>query len=129
MKSVYIIIGGFLGSVFRFFLGRWLITSYHIPIGTLCVNVLGCFFLGWFLTYVHKRKAVKEEIVLMIGTGMIGSFTTFSTFSVETMQFIINQQLLIAIYYNILSIGLGLFTVYLGYKLAAYQNDKEGVKQ
>lgn len=80
-----VMVGGFLGGVCRYVLGERLYTESGFPFGTLCVNVAGCFFLGWLLTTVSQKSKVSRPLTLLGGTGFLGSFTTFSTFSAETV--------------------------------------------
>ena len=88
MNLLFVMIGGFFGAISRFALGEWIHTSNGFPLGTLFINLIGCFFLGWFLTFVSQKKKIRPELTLLIGTGFVGSFTTFSTFSVETLNLI-----------------------------------------
>ena len=88
MNLLFVMIGGFFGAISRFALGEWIHTSNGFPLGTLFINLIGCFFLGWFLTFVSQKKKIRPEFTLLIGTGFVGSFTTFSTFSVETLNLI-----------------------------------------
>jgi CrcB protein len=72
-------LGGAIGAVARYLLGE-AIPAESFPFGTLTVNVLGSFVLG-FVTFL----GVGEELLLFVGTGACGSFTTFSSFSVDTV--------------------------------------------
>ncbi|PLR79918.1 fluoride efflux transporter CrcB [Bacillus canaveralius] len=117
MNVLYVMIGGFFGAICRYALGEWLAAD-RFPIGTLTINLLGCLFLGWFLTSVSERKTVRPETVLFIGTGFTGSFTTFSAFSLETINLLKNGYELLAILYILASIILGILLVFIGYKLA-----------
>ncbi|WP_053363141.1 fluoride efflux transporter CrcB [Bacillus sp. FJAT-27251] len=122
MNALYIMAGGFVGSICRYVLGEW-ISVGSFPFGTLLVNLAGCFFLGWFLTYASKRGTIKAETALMIGTGFTGSFTTFSTFATETAV-LAGESLAEALLYIILSIGMGIVFSFLGYMAA----DGNGLK-
>lgn len=127
MKILIVMIGGFLGSIARFSLGEWVHTGNNFPYGTLLINLFGCFLLGWLLTYTAiKKNKISPEVTLLFGTGLIGSLTTFSTFSVETIQ-LFNQGLTIfAFLYVLSSTCLGLLFAYIGYKLATLMNNSEG---
>jgi CrcB protein len=122
MSVLFVMMGGFLGSVCRYILGEWGQATHAFPLGTLLINMAGCLFIGWFLTFITKRKNVNHTITLFVGTGFTGSFTTFSTFSVETIQLFQKGFLFLALLYVLLSIFLGLGLAYAGYKLAEYQN-------
>lgn len=118
MHAVYIGIGGFLGALARFLTGEWLQTNNGFPVGTLAVNLLGCFVLGWFLAFA-KRRRVRSELNLLIGTGFLGSFTTFSTFSVESIRLIDDGQFLFVVGYVLTTIIVGIGFAYLGFKLGS----------
>ncbi|WP_017755076.1 fluoride efflux transporter CrcB [Calidifontibacillus oryziterrae] len=116
MNVILIAIGGFLGAISRFAVGEWLQTNDAFPLETFVVNIIGCFILGWFLAFA-KREDMNNFATLFIGTGFLGSFTTFSTFSVEAIRLVINKQLLIAFLYSFTSITVGIGFAYLGYRL------------
>ncbi len=79
--------GGFLGSISRYFLS----TQVHLrlgsdfPYGTLVVNALGSFVLGTLAGYAYEHMAISEELRQSVTVGFLGAFTTFSTFSYETV--------------------------------------------
>lgn len=80
--------GGFLGAVARYGLSVWVQRSSGstFPWGTLVVNVLGCFVLGALMTLVQERSLVGPTARAFLSIGILGSFTTFSTFGVETFE-------------------------------------------
>src|SRR5690625_7508591 len=84
MQLLVVMLGGFLGTLSRYALGEWLPTSEGFPLTTLLVNLFGCLFLGWFFTFVGQNYRIDPLLVLSIGTGIIDSFTTFSSFLFET---------------------------------------------
>ncbi|MFZ0445939.1 MAG: fluoride efflux transporter CrcB [Bacillus sp. (in: firmicutes)] len=118
MNLLLVMIGGFFGAISRFVLGEWIHTSNGFPIGTLIINLIGCFFLGWFLTFVSQKKKIRPQLTLLIGTGFVGSFTTFSTFSVETLNLLQQGLLFQGLLYVLTTIILGLGLTYLGRKVA-----------
>jgi len=111
-------IGGFFGAICRYGFGELILTDGRFPFATLLVNLLGCFILGWLLTFVAQRRNVSPGIPLFFGTGFTGSFTTFSTFSVETIQLFQNGFVFLALLYILISICLGLCLTFIGYKIA-----------
>ena len=128
MTLLFVMIGGFFGSISRYALGEWIHTDHGFPLGTLLINLIGCFCLGWFLTFVSRSKKIKSEMTSMIGTGFIGSFTTFSTFSVETFQLVQNGFVFLAVMYVLSSILFGLLLAYIGCKMAlVYQKEGDTV--
>lgn len=86
MEYVLIAIGGAVGSVARFtctrLLGQWSPDATH---GTLLVNLLGSFLLGMLFELCANRHVFGVEARLPLGVGLMGGFTTYSSFSVETM--------------------------------------------
>lgn len=66
------------------------------PLGTLSVNVIGCFFLGVLLPLCLERGLLRTEIQVLIGSGFLGGFTTMSTFGYETVALVRSGSLLIA---------------------------------
>lgn len=125
MPLFLVMVGGFLGSVSRYVLGEWIITKNGFPLGTLMINLLGCFILGWLLTYVSRRKKIRSEYTLLFGTGFIGSFTTFSTFSYETIGLLEDGFVFLSLVYVLTTVFFGLFLSFLGHKLAL-SNSKVG---
>ncbi len=111
-------IGGFFGSISRFSLGEWIHSGNGFPFGTLFINLMGCFILGWFLSYAGRSKKVRHEWSLLIGTGFIGSFTTFSTFSVETLQLFQRGFIGQALLYILASTVFGTLLAFIGHKIA-----------
>jgi fluoride exporter len=87
MVYLYVGVGGAIGSILRYFLSFLSFPSIHnFPIGTLVVNLLGSFLLGWFVMRVLPNESISIEVKTGISTGIIGSFTTFSTLSVEVIH-------------------------------------------
>jgi CrcB protein len=80
-------IGGFLGAVIRFILSQLIKTEFipAFPLGTLVINLSGCFVLSFFMNLTMERLSVKPCIRLAFGTGFLGAYTTFSAFTVETL--------------------------------------------
>lgn len=117
MKEVlYIFLGGGAGSVLRFLLSKNLNLIFHLPLGTLFVNVLGSFILGSFLGYVIKNQTMGP-ILFLFTVGFCGGFTTFSAFAVENFNYLKNGAFLMFGVYTVLSLILTLIGVYLGYIL------------
>ena len=80
--------GGALGAVMRWYVAAWIqrLSGSAFPWGTLTVNVLGSFLLGFLFVWLLERVTVGEITRLAITVGFLGAFTTFSTFSVETAR-------------------------------------------
>ena len=92
LSFLAIAIGGGCGSVARFLvareMGRWL--GNFLPYGTLVVNVLGSLALGWLATVFLDRPQINSALRLGVTVGFLGAFTTFSTFSFESVQLMLN---------------------------------------
>ena len=92
LSFLAIAFGGGCGSIARFLLaremGRWL--GYFLPYGTLAVNVLGSFVLGWLATVFLDRPEINRAFQLGVTVGFLGAFTTFSTFSFESVQLLLS---------------------------------------
>ncbi len=89
-KILLVATGGAIGAVSRYLLGRWIqsLVDSEFPYGTLLVNLLGCFLIGVIMTLVEDRQFFRVEARLFLVTGILGGFTTFSSFGYETMEFL-----------------------------------------
>lgn len=125
MQILLVMIGGFFGAISRFGMRVLVAAGNGFPFGTLVVNLIGCFLLGWLLTFMNQRSKKRPYINLLFGTGFIGSFTTFSTFSVETNQLFENGLVVLGLLYVVISIFIGLLLSFLGSKVALLHK-KEG---
>ncbi len=110
-------LGGLLGATLRF-------TVYNLchskgaagfPWATFAVNMLGSLFLGLLYGLAAGQIIVNEQLLLFWGTGLMGSFTTFSTFTLEALQIIKKDKLLLSVIYLIGSVLLGIFLALIGF--------------
>ena len=85
-KYLFIGLGGFLGSIARFGLASLVQnrTESLFPYGTMAVNIIGCFMIGLMMTLFQERIVVSQNIRLFLIIGILGGFTTFSSFSYDT---------------------------------------------
>jgi len=85
-------LGGALGSIARFLMASSLqtVTGWHFPIGTVLVNILGCFLIGILYVLLVARPDPKHELRALLIVGVMGGFTTFSSFSLETVTMAMN---------------------------------------
>jgi CrcB protein len=121
LKTILLIgSGGFIGSVARFYLSKinLYIQFFSIPVGTLLVNVLGCFIIGFLTGIAEQRTILTAEWRLFLMVGFCGGFTTFSTFANENLMLMHNGLFPSILLYTGLSILLGFLAVYLGFNLA-----------
>lgn len=114
-------LGGLLGANARYVAGAWAASRWgtEFPWGTLTINVAGSLLLGFYLTLVTERFAGRATTRLFVATGFCGAFTTFSTFSYETVLLIQHGALPAALAYLATSIVLGIAAVVVG-SLAAH---------
>lgn len=122
MTYVSVAVGGFIGACLRFLISEWMATVNGFPIATLCANIAGALFLAWFYTITIERVPIHPHVRLGIGTGLVGAFTTFSTFSVETWKLVQASMLTTAAVYVVLSFVLGLGAAGVGYFIATRQS-------
>lgn len=118
---LYVLVGlaGVLGASARYGLGLLIgdFTTGPFPWPTLVINLIGSFLLGYATHFLFRTKLLHQYAITAIGTGFIGSFTTFSTFSVETVTLIQTDHIADALLYVLISLFGGLFLSYLGYTL------------
>lgn len=119
LTLVYIGIGGFIGSVSRYLLSKYLNNfTTNFPLGTLCVNIIGSFVLGFILATITSGRKIPENIRDMLTIGLIGGFTTMSSFAYESFRLTeLNEYLLFGLNVS-LNIILCLLAVYLSKELS-----------
>jgi fluoride exporter len=85
MKYIAILFGGGFGALCRYLLSKWIVnfTGTGIPWGTIVINLLGCLVIG-FLTGLFEKWVISPNFRLFIFVGVLGGFTTFSTFGLES---------------------------------------------
>ncbi|QHE53468.1 fluoride efflux transporter CrcB [Pontibacillus sp. HMF3514] len=113
---IAIFLGGCLGSIGRYSISLWVENLHPFPFETLAVNLIGCFFLTYFVSHPVLSSKLYRPIQVGLGTGLIGSFTTFSTFSTETIDLWMNQEQLLSFLYVLVSILGGLLLSWTGYR-------------
>jgi len=118
----WVAIGGALGSMARFWLGIAVaeLVGARFPWGTLLINVVGSFVIGWFdvLTGEFGSWTVPPDARVFVLVGICGGFTTFSSFSLQTMQLLQGGEAVRAGAYVLGSVALCLLSVWAGMMLA-----------
>lgn len=118
--TVNVALGGAAGAVLRYQLGRTMTrilgpqTVSAFPWATLAVNVLGSMAMGLLAGFLARSGAGQEQWRLLLGVGLLGGFTTFSSFSLELMLLIERGQPAAALSYALVSVIAGLGGLYLG---------------
>lgn len=115
-KVLLIGLGGALGAMSRYLLGGWVqrVTGSDLPLGTLAVNVIGCLFIGAIMTLVEDRQVFRPETRLFLVTGILGGFTTFSSFGYETFALLRDGESWFALGNVAANVLLGLAAVIVG---------------
>ncbi|HEX7065842.1 MAG TPA: fluoride efflux transporter CrcB [Bacillales bacterium] len=117
--GIYLLVGaaGMAGALLRYYVSIMIEPGWMsgFPLGTFSANMIGSFVLGWFTTCIVALKKMPPPVLKAIGTGLIGSFTTFSTFSVETVELLQQGLWEAAFLYVFLSLAGGMLMAGLGY--------------
>ena len=122
LKLLLIALGGGFGSVARYAIAGWVQTASDklFPVGTMVVNVLGCLAIGVLGAIFAGPHSVREEYRLALTIGVLGGFTTFSTFSYETIELLNDGQLAKAAINVLLTNILCLIAAWIGYRLTEH---------
>jgi len=116
--NIFIVgIGGFIGSVLRYLVSGWaqgLSQSLDFPYGTLTVNLVGCFVIGFLAQLAEARGVFTPEARLLVFIGLLGGFTTFSSFGNDTLNLARSGQTLNALVNVAANLVVGLLLVWLG---------------
>lgn len=119
---LFVALGGALGSVSRYLLGSWTQTlskSLDFPYGTLTVNLIGCFVIGMLAQLAEARGAFTSDTRAFLIVGILGGFTTFSSFGNDTINLVRDGELSHALVNIAANVIVGLLLVWLG-RTAAY---------
>jgi len=109
--------GGFIGSILRYLVSGYIqqsTKSIDFPYGTLAVNLIGCFVIGFLAQLAEARGMFTSESRSFVFVGILGGFTTFSSFGNETLNLARDSQLMNALANVGANVILGLFAVWLG---------------
>jgi fluoride exporter len=135
MDVLAIGLAGVAGAWLRYIVGWALNGRFAIeglapfPIGTFSANILGSFILAWFTAATLQSSRMSERMKLAVTTGFLGSFTTFSAWSVETLALLQENQWMVASAYIILSLVLGLAFSWAGYRCAGRVTRKQSQEE
>ena len=105
MQILAVATGGALGALGRYWVSGWLNNADHLfPLGTLSVNVIGSFLMGVCFVLILEKAHLSPELRPLLMVGFLGAFTTFSTFSLETVAMIGEGHIMSALIYISLSV-------------------------
>lgn len=117
MAYLYIALGGAIGACMRFFLTQECtkLLGKGFPFGTLAVNVIGSFVIGYLYSWLSLQQDISDNLRLFVGVGLLGALTTFSTFSYDTFVLLQHGDLLKAGLNVVLNVSLCLIGVWLAF--------------
>lgn len=118
---IAISLGAIAGALSRYYITLWMMQRFGtaFPYGTFLINITGCLAMGFFVTLTLERSLVlPPELRLMVTTGFLGAYTTFSTYGLETAALIRDRHYRFASLYGLGSVILGIVAVWLGFTLA-----------
>src|SRR5690606_5529529 len=119
MNWLWVAMGGAIGASLRYGIGLWLFKpQMQFPWPTWWVNILGCLCTGIFLAYSQKYPALQQEARLFLMVGLLGGFTTFSSFGLESFQLLKQGAISMALLYMFSSLLLGLTALTVGFYLS-----------
>ena len=118
MSNFFLVaLGGSIGASTRFFfylISKNLLSTSNLFINTLVVNIIGSFLIGYLIVLLENKSLSQDFIKYFFIIGVLGSFTTFSAFSLETIDLIVNKKILIAFFYIFSSLFLCLLFTFVG---------------
>ena len=118
-KTIFIGLAGLIGTLLRYWLSGFVARRYGetFPVGTLVVNVLGCLVAGAVFNLTEERFLVNPTLRTVILIGLLGGFTTFSSYGLQTFTLLRDGEFGLATLNIVVSNVLGLFMVWVGYGL------------
>ncbi len=120
IKTLFIIgMGSFTGGVSRYLISKYVqnMTTISLPVGTMAVNIMGCFIIGLFYGLFDRGNLMNSNLRLFLTVGFCGGFTTFSTFMNDNFQLIKGENFFYRSVYLAASIIGGYLLLFLGYSL------------
>ena len=115
INIILVATGGATGAILRYFLTNLSKTVFISSVyGTLTVNIIGSFLIGYLITSDFSKNINGNFVKFFLIIGLLGSFTTFSAFSLEVVDLIISKKILIALIYISISIFICILFAYLG---------------
>ncbi|MCW1406918.1 fluoride efflux transporter CrcB [Rhizobium sp. 1AS11] len=116
IQALLVAVGGAIGSLLRYYVGQWALRLMGpaFPWGTLAVNVVGCFVIGVFAELIARKFNASVELRLLLITGFLGGFTTFSAFSLDAISLFERGEAVAGGIYIASSVGLSMAAVIAG---------------
>ena len=123
LNIFYVGMGGFFGSIGRYLLAGAVYRMFpnlNFPTGTTVVNILGCFLIGFVTGLVEIRNLLNPEMRIFILIGLLGGFTTFSTFGFETLALLRDGAFAPALVNVLVQVIVGIAAVWIGFNVIRY---------
>ena len=115
INFLFIASGGALGASLRYLVSSFCKLYFpHFPLGTLCVNIIGSFMIGLLANYIYSKEVSDIFFKYFIIIGLLGSFTTFSSFSIETIELMKEGKTSLSLIYISLSFILCISSAFIG---------------
>jgi CrcB protein len=120
-KYLVVLTGAGLGGLARYVAGTWIMQKYggRFPLGTFVINITGSFLIGVLMTLLTERWHLHSNWRLFLVVGVLGGYTTFSSFEYETYQLMLDGARWMGLVYVTGSVVVGYLGVWLGAALAA----------
>ncbi len=120
LNYILVSAGAAIGGALRYGISTYIQKNISVifPYGTLVVNIVGSFLLGIIMFYLNEKELIGNEFRLFLTIGFCGGFTTFSTFSYETLNLFRDSEFGLAIYNVLLNVVLCLLGIYLAYLIS-----------
>lgn len=118
----FVAVGGAIGSAARYLVGGWFANRFgpSFPYGTFVINVTGSFIIGLFLAFAHERVSLNPYWRLFFAVGVVGGYTTFSTFEYESVRLLQDGEMLLGSVYLVGSVVTGAVGAVAGIALGSW---------
>ncbi|HEY6417692.1 MAG TPA: fluoride efflux transporter CrcB [Candidatus Binataceae bacterium] len=119
---LFVALGGAIGSAARYLVGGWIASRFGsaFPYGTFVINVTGSFIIGFFLAFAQERVSLSPFWRMFFAIGVVGGYTTFSTFEYEGIRLLQDREMLLGAVYILGSVVTGGIAAFAGIVLGTW---------